>query len=301
MILEALSRDNASFLIGDGGISTDKFRNISFHFPGKYGIIGTVRNKTQADGTAGGGPMIDIQHVTKTYAKNKKKAVDDLTLHVDGGELFGFIGPNGAGKTTTIKLMTGVLRPDEGTITMAGHPMDSDRLAAQRLIGFVPDGNDLYDRLSGMEYLNFMADVYQVDAARRKAHIEKYLDIFELEDAINSQVRTYSKGMKQKLVVIGALIHNPPIWILDEPLGGLDPRAAHLLKEEMIRHCSEGNTVFFSTHVLEVAEKLCTRIGVIDHGTLRAQGTLEELRSGEKGASLEDLFLNLTDDGGEEE
>ena len=244
--------------------------------------------------------MIDLQNVTKTYAKNKKKAVDGLTLHVDGGELFGFIGPNGAGKTTTIKLMTGVLRPDEGTVTMAGHRMDTDRLEAQRLIGFVPDGNDLYDRLSGMEYLNFMADVYQVDAARRKAHIEKYLDIFELGDAINSQVRTYSKGMKQKLVVIGALIHNPPIWILDEPLGGLDPRAAHLLKEEMIRHCSEGNTVFFSTHVLEVAEKLCTRIGVIDHGTLRAQGTLEELRSGEKGASLEELFLNLTDDGGEE-
>ena len=131
--------------------------------------------------------MIDIKNVTKTYAKNKKKAVDDLTLHVDGGELFGFIGPNGAGKTTTIKLMTGVLNPDEGEITMAGHKMATDRLEAQRLIGFVPDGNDLYDRLSGMEYLNFMADVYQVDAARRKAHIEKYLNIFELEDAINSQ------------------------------------------------------------------------------------------------------------------
>ena len=232
--------------------------------------------------------MIDIKNVTKTYAKNKKKAVDDLTLHVEGGELFGFIGPNGAGKTTTIKMLTGVLKPDEGEITMAGHRMD-------------PDGNDLYDRLTGMEYLNFMADVYQVDAARRKAHIEKYLDIFELKDAINSQVRTYSKGMKQKLVVIGALIHNPPVWILDEPLGGLDPRAAHLLKEEMIRHCNEGNTVFFSTHVLEVAEKLCTRIGVIDHGTLRAQGTLEELRSGEKSASLEELFLQLTDDGGDEE
>ena len=245
--------------------------------------------------------MIDIQNVTKTYAKNKKKAVDGLTLHVNGGELFGFIGPNGAGKTTTIKMLTGVLKPDEGSITMAGHPMSTDRLEAQRLIGFVPDGNDLYDRLTGMEYLNFMADVYQVDAARRKAHIEKYLDIFELKDAINSQVRTYSKGMKQKLVVIGALIHNPPIWILDEPLGGLDPRAAHLLKEEMIRHCNEGNTVFFSTHVLEVAEKLCTRIGVIDHGTLRAQGTLAELRSGEKSASLEDLFLQLTDDGGDEE
>ena len=245
--------------------------------------------------------MIDLKNVTKTYAKNKKKAVDDLTLHVEGGELFGFIGPNGAGKTTTIKLMTGVLKPDEGTVTMAGHPMNGDRLAAQRLIGFVPDGNDLYDRLSGMEYLNFMADVYQVDAARRKAHIEKYLALFELEEAINSQVRTYSKGMKQKLVVIGALIHNPPVWILDEPLSGLDPRAAHLLKEEMLRHCREGNTVFFSTHVLEVAEKLCTRIGVIDHGSLRAQGTLEELRSGEKGASLEELFLNLTDDGGDAE
>ena len=243
--------------------------------------------------------MIELKQVTKTYAKNNKKAVDNLDLRVEGGELFGFIGPNGAGKTTTIKLMTGILTPDEGTITMAGHDMAKDRIEAQRLIGYVPDGNDLYDRLTGMEYLNFMADVYQVDTARRKAHIEKYLEIFELKDVINSQVRSYSKGMKQKLVVIGALIHNPPIWILDEPLGGLDPRAAHLLKEEMLRHCREGNTVFFSTHVLEVAEKLCTRIGVIDHGNLRALGTLEELRSGEKGASLEELFLELTDDGGE--
>ncbi len=244
--------------------------------------------------------MIDLQHITKTYAKNNKKAVDDLTLHIEGGELYGFIGPNGAGKTTTIKMMTGILRPDSGDITMAGHRMDSERLQAQRLIGFVPDGNDLYDRLSGMEYLNFMADIYQVSAQQRKAHIEKYLSIFSLEDAINNQIRSYSKGMKQKLVVIGALIHNPPIWILDEPLGGLDPRAAHLLKEEMIRHCQAGNTVFFSTHVLEVAEKLCTRIGVVAHGKLAAQGTLEELRSGEVGASLEELFLELTDDGGEE-
>ena len=245
--------------------------------------------------------MISLQGVTKTYAKNNTKAVDNLSLTVEGGELFGFIGPNGAGKTTTIKLMTGILAPEAATITMAGHDMATDRIEAQRLIGYVPDGNDLYDRLTGMEYLNFMADVYQVDAARRKEHIEKYLEIFELKDAVNSQIRSYSKGMKQKLVVIGALIHNPPIWILDEPLGGLDPRAAHLLKEEMIRHCKEGNTVFFSTHVLEVAEKLCTRIGVIDHGSLRALGTLEELRSGEKGASLEELFLELTDDGGEEQ
>ena len=244
--------------------------------------------------------MIDLQNVSKTYAKNGVKALNDLTLHVEGGELFGFIGPNGAGKITAIKLMTGILMPDAGTITIAGHDMSADRLEAQRLIGFVPDGNDLYDRLTGMEYLNFMADIYQVGASQRKAHIEKYLDIFSLEDAINNQVRSYSKGMKQKLVVIGALIHNPPVWILDEPLGGLDPRAAHLLKEEMKRHCEAGNTVFFSTHVLEVAEKLCTRIGIIDHGSLRALGTLDELRSGEVGASLEELFLELTDDGGDQ-
>ena len=244
--------------------------------------------------------MIQLQEISKTYAKNGKKAVDHLSLHVKAGELFGFIGPNGAGKTTTIRMMTGILTPSEGSLIMAGHRMDQDRIAAQREIGYVPDGNDLYDRLTGMEYLNFMGDVYQVDAARRKQHIEKYLSIFELEDAINQQVRSYSRGMKQKLLVIGALIHNPPVWILDEPLGGLDPRAAHLLKEEMIRHCKEGNTVFFSTHVLEVAEKLCTRIGVIAHGQLRAEGTLEELRSGETGASLEDLFLELTEDGEEE-
>ena len=245
--------------------------------------------------------MIELEHITKTYAKNGKRAVEDLSLHVAGGELFGFIGPNGAGKTTTIKMMTGILNPDKGSVMMAGHRLDTDRIDAQRLIGYVPDGNDLYDRLTGMEYLNFMADVYQVDSAQRKAHIEKYLNLFELESAIGNQIRSYSKGMKQKLLVMGALIHHPPVWILDEPLGGLDPRAAHLLKEEMIRHCQEGNTVFFSTHVLEVAEKLCTRIGVIANGHLRAEGTLEELRSGEKGASLEELFLELTDDGGEKE
>ncbi len=243
--------------------------------------------------------MIDFQHVTKTYAKNGVKALDDVTLHVKGGELFGFIGPNGAGKTTAIKLMTGILAPDSGSVIMAGHDMAADRLAAQRLIGYVPDGNDLYDRLTGMEYLNFMADIYQVSAAQRKNHIEKYLSLFDLEGAVNSQIRSYSKGMKQKLVVIGALIHQPPVWILDEPLSGLDPRAAHLLKEEMQRHCQAGNTVFFSTHVLEVAERLCNRIGVISHGQLRAEGTLEQLRSGEVGASLEQLFLELTDDGGD--
>ena len=245
--------------------------------------------------------MIDFQQVSKTYGRNTVKSLDQLTLRVNSGELFGFIGPNGAGKSTTIKILTGVLAADEGTVTVEGHDIKGDRLAAQRLIGYVPDSNDLYDRLTGMEYLNFLADIYQVDVHRRKAHIEKYLSIFSLEDAVNNQIRSYSKGMKQKLMVMGALIHQPPIWVLDEPLGGLDPRAAHLLKEEMKNHCAAGNTVFFSTHVLEVAEKLCTRIGVIAHGKLRAEGTLDELRSGEVGASLEDLFLELTEDGGEQE
>ena len=244
--------------------------------------------------------MIELLNVSKAYAKNGKKAVDGLTLNIKGGELYGFIGPNGAGKTTTIKLMTGILTPDEGTVTMAGHSMAQERLEAQRLIGFVPDGNDLYDRLTGLEYLNFMADIYQVSAADRKAHIEKYLDIFDLKDAVGNQIRSYSRGMKQKLAVIGALIHHPPVWILDEPLTGLDPRASHLLKEEMKAHCAQGNTVFFSTHVLEVAEKLCTRIGIIDHGQLIEEGTMDELRQGERAASLEELFLERTEEGGEE-
>ncbi len=240
--------------------------------------------------------MIQLENVTKIYAKGGVKALDDLTLRVGDGELFGFIGPNGAGKTTAIKLMTGVLSPDNGKVTVNNFSLADQPMDAKRSIGYVPDGNDLYDRLTGMEYLNFMADVYQVDSAKRKAHIEKYLALFDLEKAVTAQIRSYSRGMKQKLTVIGALIHEPPVWILDEPMSGLDPRAAHLLKEEMKAHCAKGNTVFFSTHVLEVAEKLCTRIGVISHGKLRAEGTMEELRSGEIGASLEQLFLELTDD-----
>lgn len=244
--------------------------------------------------------MIELTNVSKRYHADAPKALDNLNLHVEGGQLYGFIGPNGAGKSTAIKLMCGILKPDEGSVKIAGYDVAQDRLSAQQNIGYVPDNNDLYDRLTGMEYLNFMGDIYGVSSAKRKEHIEKYLNIFSLEDAAGSQIRTYSKGMKQKIMVIGALIHNPPVWILDEPLGGLDPRAAHLLKEEMRQHCQKGNTVFFSTHVLEVAEKLCTRIGIIQKGTLRVEGTLEELRSGEQDASLEELFLELTDDGGEE-
>ena len=243
--------------------------------------------------------MISFDHVVKQYSKSNVRAVDDLTLQVEKGSTLGFIGPNGAGKTTTIRLLTGILQPTSGTVTVGGVDMSKDPIEAKRLIGFVPDAHEMYDRLTGMEYLNFMADVYNVSRPVRKAHIEKYLNLFELEDASREQIRSYSRGMRQKLTIIGALIHNPPVWVLDEPMVGLDPRAAHLLKEEMRLHCEKGNTVFFSTHVLDVAEKLCSEIAIINKGQLIAQGSLEELRSGEKSASLEQLFLELTEAGEE--
>lgn len=239
--------------------------------------------------------MIEFTHVVKQYGKSNVRAVDDLSLRVGKGKVFGFIGPNGAGKTTTIRLLTGILSPTSGTVTVGGYDMVKNPIEAKRLIGFVPDSHEMYDRLTGIEYLRFMADVYGVSAADRKAHIEKYLSLFELEDAAGEQIRAYSRGMKQKLTIIGALIHRPPVWVLDEPMVGLDPRAAHILKEEMRRHCDAGNTVFFSTHVLEVAEKLCDEIAIIDKGRVIAEGTLDELRSGETGESLEQLFLQLTD------
>ncbi|MBQ8313912.1 MAG: ABC transporter ATP-binding protein [Clostridia bacterium] len=244
--------------------------------------------------------MIVFDHVSKQYGKSATLAVDDLNMTVESGKVFGYIGPNGAGKSTTIRLMTGILAPTSGRVVIGGHDMAKDPLAAKRHIGFVPDAHELYDRLTGMEYLNFMADVYQVDSAKRKVHIEKYLNLFELEDAAGEQIRSYSRGMKQKLTIIGALIHNPPVWVLDEPMVGLDPKSSHVLKEEMRRHCDAGNTVFFSTHVLEVAEKLCDEIAIIDKGKVLARGTMEELRSGETGSSLEELFLQLTEAEGED-
>lgn len=239
--------------------------------------------------------MIQFDHVSKKYGKSAVLAVDDLNLTIEKGKLFGMIGPNGAGKSTSIKLMTGIIAPTEGRVLVGGHDMAKDPIAAKREIGFVPDSHELYDRLTGLEYLNFMADVYQVGAAERKAHIEKYLNLFELEDASGEQIRSYSRGMKQKLTIIGALIHNPSVWVLDEPMVGLDPKSSHVLKEEMRRHCDAGNTVFFSTHVLEVAERLCDEIAIIDKGKVLARGTMEQLRSSESGSSLEELFLQLTE------
>lgn len=239
--------------------------------------------------------MIEIRNLSKSYNKGAVKAVDSLDLKVNKGEIFGFLGPNGAGKTTTIKMIVGLLNPDSGSILIDGTDMAKDPIAAKRKLGYVPDSPNLYDRLSGMEYLNFMADVYQVPADRRRERIEYYLEMFDLKDAAGDLIKSYSHGMKQKTALTGALIHDPSLWILDEPMVGLDPKSAHLLKNQMREHCSKGNTVFFSTHVLEVAEKLCDRVAIIHKGRLIAIGTVDELRHGDNRDSLENIFLELTE------
>jgi ABC-2 type transport system ATP-binding protein len=239
--------------------------------------------------------MINIRNVSKSYNKGAVKAVDDLNLEVDKGEIFGFLGPNGAGKTTTIKMMVGLLNPDGGSIKINGTDIGREPIQAKENIGFVPDNPNIYERLTGTEYLNFMADVYRVSAEQRKESIEEYLEMFELKDAASDLIKSYSHGMKQKIALTGALIHDRAVWVLDEPMVGLDPKSAHLLKEQMRKHCDRGNTVFFSTHILEVAEKLCDRIGIIHKGKLIAIGTLDELRHGDNKDSLENIFLELTE------
>lgn len=239
--------------------------------------------------------MISFDHVSKSFGG--KKCVNDLTLKIESGKVFGFIGPNGAGKTTTIKMLTGILAADEGTILLNDVNIEKEPIEAKRMFGYVPDSFDMYERLTGMEYLRFMADIYGVDEARRKSHIDEYLTKFSLNDAANQQIRSYSHGMKQKLAITGALMHEPSIWILDEPMVGLDPQSVFALKEEMRMHADAGRTVFFSTHVLDVAERLCDEIGIINHGKLIAFGTLEELRRGEKDSTLEQLFLELVEKG----
>ena len=245
--------------------------------------------------------MITLENVSKVYAHGGVKAVDNLTFHVKRGEIFGFLGPNGAGKSTTIKMITGILRPTAGSIAIDGVSIAERPEECKAKIGYVPDQHEMFDRLSGVEYLNFIGDVYGVPADERRGRMERYLTMFEIKDAAGSLIRSYSRGMKQKLLLTGALLHNPPLWILDEPMVGLDPKSALRLKEEMRAHCGAGNTVFFSTHVLEVAERICDRIGIISGGRLAAVGTMEELRSGKQDETLEKLFFELTDpDGGEE-
>lgn len=239
--------------------------------------------------------MLQIDNLSKSYSKGNVKAVDGLNLHVKPGEIFGFLGPNGAGKTTTIKMIVGLLNPDSGSIRINNFDNRSQSLEAKRRIGYVPDNPDIYDKLTGLEYLNFMADVYRVGKNERKERIVYFLDMFGLTDAAGSIIKSYSHGMKQKIVLTGALIHNPALWVLDEPMVGLDPKSAHLLKELMRKHCDKGNAVFFSTHVLEVAERLCDRIGIINKGKLVAVGTLDELKRGDNADTLENIFLELTE------
>ena len=238
--------------------------------------------------------MISFIQATKIYGKSDRPALDHLNLTVEDGCLYGFLGPNGAGKTTAIRLLTGALSATEGTVQVNGIDVSRDPVAAKKQIGFVPDSQEIYDKLTGWEYLNFMADIFDVSERDRKERGERYLETFEMTEAASSRISSYSRGMKQKITAIGALIHNPPVWVLDEPMVGLDPRASFLLKEEMKRRAQEGATVFFSTHVLEVAEKLCNRVGIIDKGKLLVEGKPEELQQRMGDASLEKLFLELT-------
>jgi ABC-2 type transport system ATP-binding protein len=240
--------------------------------------------------------VIEFSHVSKSYNKGKVKAVDDLDLTVKSGEIFGFLGPNGAGKTTTIKMIVGLLKPDAGTIAVEGIDTQRDALKCKTLTTYVPDYPSVYERLSGLEYLNFIGDVYGVPKKERLERIGKWLEIFELGSAVASPIQSYSHGMKQKIVLTAALLPAPRVMVLDEPMVGLDPRAAHHLKELMREHCDEGKTLFFSTHVMEVAEKLCDRIGIIHQGRLVACGTMSELKAIDRAdSSLEHIFLELTE------
>lgn len=237
--------------------------------------------------------MLKIENLTKSYAKSDVKAVDNLSLELRPGEIFGFLGPNGAGKTTTIKILTGILQYDVGKVSVCGYDLKSQSIDAKRNIGYVSDSHVIYDKLTGREYVDFLADIYGVDIAARKERAEKLLDKFELRDAFDSQIRTYSHGMKQKISIIGALVHNPNLWVLDEPMTGLDPQSAFQLKELMRAHCDEGKTVFFSTHVLDVAEKICDRVGIIVKGKLIMVGSMDEIKAASTDGSLEEVFLSV--------
>ena len=232
--------------------------------------------------------MLTIQHLTKRYGE--KKAVDDLSLHIAPGEIYGFIGHNGAGKTTTLKSVVGILQFDEGEITIDGHSVKADPLACKRELAYIPDNPDLYDFMTGIKYLNFVADIFGVGAAERQARIRRYADAFELTDDLAQPIATYSHGMKQKLAIIAAWLHQPRLIIMDEPFVGLDPKASHLLKGMMREVCDNGGAIFFSTHVLEVAEKLCDKVAIIKGGKLIRSGTMEEVKGDD---SLEEVFLEL--------
>lgn len=240
--------------------------------------------------------MLKINNLTKIYSGNTVPAVNNLSFTVNSGEIFGFIGPNGAGKSTTIKCITGILSFEDGNIVIDGIDLKSAPIDAKRQIGYVSDDHVIFDRLTGAEYLNFMANVFDVSEEDRKSRVDRYLELFDLKSAINDQIKSYSHGMKQKLNVIGALIHEPKLWILDEPLTGLDPKSAFTLKKLMREYANKGNCVFFSSHVLDVVEKVCDRVGIIDNGNLIAVCSVPELHESGLSNSLEELFLKITSD-----
>ena len=232
--------------------------------------------------------MLNIEHLTKTYGE--KKAVDDLNLHIRPGEIYGFIGHNGAGKTTTLKSVAGILQFDAGEIYIGGDSVREKPLECKRKIAYIPDNPDLYEYMTGIKYLNFIADIFGVDAALRRERIRRYADAFELTSDLAQPIAAYSHGMKQKLTIIAAWLHKPQLILMDEPFVGLDPKAAHLLKGMMREICDRGGAIFFSTHVLEVAEKLCDKVAIIKGGKLIRSGTMEEVKGDD---SLEEVFLEL--------
>ncbi len=239
-------------------------------------------------------PMIQLSHVSKTY-NGRVKAVDDISLDIRPGEIFGFLGPNGAGKTTTLRMITGILDADEGTITVAGHDIRKEPLAAKRSFGFVPDDPNVFLRLKGLEYLAFLGDIHGVPTDLRRERIASMAARFSMTEALGDRIQSYSHGMRQKIVLMGALLHDPAVWILDEPLTGLDPRSAFSLKARMREHADAGRTVFFSTHVLDVAEKVCDRVAIIDRGRILFCGSIAEMRDHfASQSSLESMFLELT-------
>ncbi len=236
--------------------------------------------------------MLEIKHYSKSYSKGKK-AADDVSLTVDAGDIYGFIGHNGAGKSTTIRAVVGVLDFTEGEIFINGHSVKDEPMECKKITAYIPDNPDLYENLTGIQYLNFVADVFGIGADERMARIKQYGDLFEITDSLGDLISSYSHGMKQKVAVISALIHDPKLLVLDEPFVGLDPKATFTLKEIMREMCGKGTAIFFSTHVLDVAEKLCNKIAIIKHGRIIAAGDIEELTEGH---SLEEAFLEADND-----
>lgn len=239
--------------------------------------------------------MIEIKNVSQSYSKNVK-VIENMNLTIEDGTIFGFIGPNGAGKTTTIEMITGVLKIDEGDILIDGKSIIKEPIKAKKLFGFVPDSPDAFEKLTGLEYLNFIGDVYNVPQKERFEKVRDLANKFGIYENLKDRIQSYSHGMKQKLIIISVLLYNPKNWILDEPMTGLDPKASYILKELMKEHKQRGNTVFFSTHVLEVAEKLCDKIAVIDNGKIIFVGTCDELKEKTKNnTSLEESFLKIVE------